>query len=435
MADDQSPQPGNAGPPPIPDPQKLQPGELSSRHKRWIFYGVMGLVLLIVLANLIGTTAPAPVRTPAQAGTQLPQNPTPAQIRDLENTLKQEQARLLEETTRHAQQLQRERASQAQAEMPPISAEDLQRAAALREAAEARQQFQARYGGREGVRDSPSAPRKAQLETEREQRAYKSLFADSLVRQESVGSSDVKQPEALRSASAQLPARTISERPADVPETPKKDIQAARKALDFEPSAQRNYWLPEGTVMEAVLTNRLDADQPGPVNCMITTDIYLPGTRRLVIPQGARVLGEASKVSAFGQQRLAVAFHRIIVPGSQIYSIPLDKKPPALAQAGEVGLHDRVDSHYMSIFGASLAVGAIGGLAQIGNGYSGFGYDPSVQLRNGISQSMAQSSDRILDRFLNRLPTITIREGTRAKVVLTDDLEVPAYDSVNKGVL
>jgi type IV secretory pathway VirB10-like protein len=48
---------------------------------------------------------------------------------------------------------------------------------------------------------------------------------------------------------------------------------------------------------------------------------------------------------------------------------------------------------------------------------------------------MAQSSDRILDRFLNRLPAITIREGTRAKVVLTDDLEVPAYDSVNKGVL
>jgi hypothetical protein len=51
------------------------------------------------------------------------------------------------------------------------------------------------------------------------------------------------------------------------------------------------------------ITNRLDREQPGLVNCMITTDVYLPGTRLLLIPQGARVLGEASKASAFGQQR------------------------------------------------------------------------------------------------------------------------------------
>jgi type IV secretion system protein VirB10 len=168
---------------------------------------------------------------------------------------------------------------------------------------------------------------------------------------------------------------------------------------------------------------------------MITSDVYLPGTRMEVIPQGARVLGEASKVSSFGQQRLAVVFHRILVPGVHPYSIPLDKEPPGLAQAGEVGLHDKVNNHYFSIFGASLAIGAIGGLAQIGNGFSGFGYDPSVQFRNGVSQSMAESSDRVLDRFLNRVPTITIREGTRVKILLTDDLQLPAYDSMHTGGL
>ncbi len=34
---------------------------------------------------------------------------------------------------------------------------------------------------------------------------------------------------------------------------------------------------------------------------------------------------------------------------------------------------------------------------------------------------------QFLDRFLNRLPTITIREGTRVKIILTDDLALPAY--------
>jgi type IV secretion system protein VirB10 len=221
--------------------------------------------------------------------------------------------------------------------------------------------------------------------------------------------------------------------PAPETQTTAALTEKIRKPLDFDPAKQEVYWLPEGTIVEAVLTNRLDGEQPGPVNCMITTDVYLPGTRLLLIPQGARVLGEASKVSAFGQQRLAVAFHRIIVPGLHSYSIPLDKQMPGLAQAGETGLHDKTNSHYASIFGASLAVGAIGGLAQIGNGTTGIVYDPSVQFRNGISQSMAQSADRVLDRFLNRMPTITIREGTRVKVVLTDDLQLPAYDSMNPG--
>jgi type IV secretory pathway VirB10-like protein len=34
---------------------------------------------------------------------------------------------------------------------------------------------------------------------------------------------------------------------------------------------------------------------------------------------------------------------------------------------------------------------------------------------------------------LNVLPTITIREGFRIKVYLTNDLELPAYDAVLKG--
>jgi type IV secretion system protein VirB10 len=47
--------------------------------------------------------------------------------------------------------------------------------------------------------------------------------------------------------------------------------------------------------------------------------------------------------------------------------------------------------------------------------------------RQGVASQMSQSSARILDRRLSRLPTITIREGHRVKVYLTSDLELPAY--------
>jgi type IV secretory pathway VirB10-like protein len=433
MADENTPSASETTTPPMPNPQNLQPSGLSNKHKRWMFYGVMGAVLLIILANIVATNQPTTPTSPARRGTaQQQQNPTPAQIRDWENNLKQQEAQLLGETARHAQQLARDRA--AQGEVQPMTADDLQRAAALHDAAQARAQFQQTYGTGAGPTTQLSA-QKSQLQAEKEQQAYKSLFADSVVRQESVNPSAPPQPAPAPQQRPDSSPQSVTTSAPDPHAQEKPVMEKERKPLDFSPSAQPTFWLPEATVMEAVLTNRLDGDAVGPVNCMITTDVYLPGTRMEVIPQGARVLGEASKVSSFGQPRLAVAFHRILVPGVHPYSIPLDKESPGLAQAGEVGLHDKVNNHYLSIFGASLAIGAIGGLAQIGNGFSGFGYDPSVQFRNGVSQSMAESSDRVLDRFLNRMPTIRIREGTRVKILLTDDLQLPAYHSMHTGGL
>ena len=46
----------------------------------------------------------------------------------------------------------------------------------------------------------------------------------------------------------------------------------------------------------------------------------------------------------------------------------------------------------------------------------------------GVANSLSQSSLRILDRYLNVLPTMTIREGHRVKIYLTQDLMLPAYD-------
>jgi type IV secretion system protein VirB10 len=98
-----------------------------------------------------------------------------------------------------------------------------------------------------------------------------------------------------------------------------------------------------------------------------------------------------------------------------------------LSQIGETGLRDQVNHHYIHIFGTSLAIGAIAGLTQANTQY---GYNTSAldNYRQGVSQSIAQSSLRILDRFLNVLPTFTIREGNRVKVYLSDDLLLPSYE-------
>ncbi len=186
----------------------------------------------------------------------------------------------------------------------------------------------------------------------------------------------------------------------------------------------KGYRLFEGTVLETVLTNRLNGAFAGPVNCMVTTDVYSHDRQRLLIPKGSRVLGEAKQVDNFGQQRLAVVFHRIIMPDG--FSVSLDQFQ-GLNQIGETGLRDKVNRHYAQVFGVSLAIGAIAGLAQANTRY-GLEVSGTDAYRQGVASSLSQSSMRILDRFLNILPTFTIREGHRVKIYLAGDLLVPAYD-------
>jgi type IV secretory pathway VirB10-like protein len=98
-----------------------------------------------------------------------------------------------------------------------------------------------------------------------------------------------------------------------------------------------------------------------------------------------------------------------------------------LNQIGETGLRDQVNHHYGQVFGISLAVGAIAGLATINTG-SGLNASGVDAYRQGVATNLSQSSLRILDKYLNVLPTFTIREGHRIKVILSDDLELPAYE-------
>ena len=188
-------------------------------------------------------------------------------------------------------------------------------------------------------------------------------------------------------------------------------------------SASHNTVLLEGTIIETVLTNRLDSSFSGPVNCMVTTDVYAHDHQTLLIPRGTRILGEVRKLETLGEQRLAVIFHRLIMPDGS--SVSLDQFK-GLDQIGQTGLLDQVNHHYLQIFGVSLAIGAIAGLSQATTRY-GLDESGAQAYEQGVAGSLSQSSLHILDRYLNVLPTFTVREGHRIKVYLSQDLLLPSY--------
>ena len=225
----------------------------------------------------------------------------------------------------------------------------------------------------------------------------------------------------VASAAPVLPTTASAAPAASVAATVQADATTGETA-----SREPRYRLFEGTVIDTVLTNRLDGTFTGPVNCLVSVPVYAADQQHLVIPAGARVLGESKAVNTFGQSRLAVVFHRILLPnGSHIDLNGFH----GLNQVGDLGLQDQVDRHYAQIFGVSLALGAIAGFAQAQSsvGLDATGLDV---YRQGVAANVSQSATRILDRFLNLLPTVTIREGHRIKVYLANDLDLPAYREI-----
>jgi type IV secretory pathway VirB10-like protein len=412
--------PGVAVVAPVTDRRPAPKGVLPRGMQAWLMAGVAGGMVLIIVLTGRPTPAARPLQVPA-ADT----SPNPDRLREYQDRLRVAEARAAQEAN--------------SASIAPS-----------RPSSESREP---RTG---------SAP--DSVASERKRRAYESLFAGNVVlsrrpdaerpnpqgpatpgvvaravpaAQETVATPSVDQiadavvratvragtPVASAAPPAQAPIASSSRpRPAAVDET------ASRVQTGPISSASPLHRIVEGTIIDTVLTNRLDGGSAAPINCLVTNPVFSHSGRDVVIPAGARVLGDTKAVQAFGETRLAIAFHRLVMPDGSSFTLD---RPPGLNQIGDAGLRDQVNQHYWSTFGAAAAVGLVSGLSQFlgAAGLSAGQGNRTVIIAGGVTDATSQSGLQVMNRFLNRLPTITIREGHRIKVYLTSDLELPAYHS------
>ena len=230
---------------------------------------------------------------------------------------------------------------------------------------------------------------------------------------ETMAGSTAEGGEARRGAGAQ----TVSD------QQPKQAGKSNSMApYDFDSYQGQLYRVFEGTVLEGVVTNHIDGGLNGPILIMLTTDYYSHDHQQLLMPQGTRLIGTVQSVGNAQQRKMFVTFHRAICPDG--FSLELDKYV-GLDPLGTTGLATKVDHGYLQAFAAAAAVGGLGGLAQIGN--SGSVLSPSTQIRDGISEQSAAEGEQVLNHFLNRLPIITLKEGSRARVYIGTDILIPSY--------
>jgi type IV secretion system protein VirB10 len=202
----------------------------------------------------------------------------------------------------------------------------------------------------------------------------------------------------------------------------KRDFLAMRveprpvSASRFEPVASP-YILQAGSVIAAALITGIRSDLPGQISAQVTSNVYDSSTGRLLlIPQGARLIGEYDSSVVFGQNRVLLAWNRLILPDGR--SIVLERQPGG-DLAGYAGLQDKVDNHWGGIARAALLSTILGVGVQVG----GSGDDDLIRaIRQGTSDTISQAGQQIVRRQLNVQPTLTVRPGYPVRLIVTRDL-------------
>ena len=425
---------------PHPEPElrqtKEQPkGVLQKNLKTFVYLGAALLVIVAALFSSNGNKTPSQQAAKGQPPQPMLQDNTDNNVRDLKNQVQAER-----------QKEQQQAALAAAAQDPALTA-----------AATPAQQAAAAAYGPTGVaapcapgQPCPQAPpgngqpnaqpqltplqqQMQELAAKERERADESRFASNLAYtrttdQQQRPAQGPQQTSASTTSPNQHPAETslVAPRaPDDPPETAagyKRPVEANIDSATGQP-----YLVYEGTVLDTILMNRLDGDAAGPVKVLVSEPLYSHDRQHVLIPDGTIALGEAKKIGAagFGQQRrMAIVFHRLIMPDG--YSMDLDQFH-GLDQIGEEGAKDKVNNHYLQIFGASIALGLVAGAGEIEQGGGTISTSGSQAFTTGAAGSVSQSATTILDRFMQIPPTITIREGHRIKVYFTQDMLLPAY--------
>lgn len=210
------------------------------------------------------------------------------------------------------------------------------------------------------------------------------------------------------------------------------DGDESRWFLDSRMDIPGKFVLRAGGVIPAILLSGINSDLPGQILAQVSQDVYDTATGRyLLIPQGTRLIGAYSSEVIYGQNRVFAAWQRLIFPDGRAYDIG---SQPATTGAGYAGLRDRVNMHFMRVFGSALLMSAIvGGISysqddtstsgSYGDGEASRNNALSSTMSEALGQQLGQVTVEMIRRNMNIAPTLEVRPGFRMNVMLVKDVQ------------
>lgn len=184
------------------------------------------------------------------------------------------------------------------------------------------------------------------------------------------------------------------------------------------------YELRAGFVIPGTMITGVNSDLPGQIMAQVSQNVYDTATgKHLLIPQGSRVVGTYSNDVAYAQERVMIAWQRIVFPDGKALDIgSMAGSDPS----GYAGFKDKVNHHFWRIFGSAGALSVItAGVTLSQDTDSDSGSDrqrASDALSESMGQVLGQTMAQMISKNLNIAPTIEIRPGYRFNIMVSKDL-------------
>lgn len=239
--------------------------------------------------------------------------------------------------------------------------------------------------------------------------------------------------------------------------------------LEYHKVAQQSkYELKEGSLIDGIMISGINSDLPGKIIAQVSKNIYDSTTGKiLLIPQGTKLIGRYSSVVAYAQDRVALGWTRMIFPNGDSLNLG---NMGGVDQEGYSGLKDKVNNHYVRLFGQVALISffqavpalvnpskssskqtttivteteeVIAGMDEDGkpiivtlkktkpvtttsSSSTGSNSDFESKYKESYGQTVAQVGVDLAKRNMSIQPTIKVRQGKKFKIIVTKDMLLP----------
>jgi type IV secretion system protein VirB10 len=187
------------------------------------------------------------------------------------------------------------------------------------------------------------------------------------------------------------------------------------------------YEIKAGHIIPAAMVSGINSDLPGQIIAQVRENVYdTANGEYLLIPQGTRLVGTYDSQIAYGQERVLIAWNRLIFPDSSSLDL---KAMPGSDIAGYAGFTDKVDHHYFRTFGSAVLMSVISAGAQLSQPQvsNNTNQAPSTgqTVAASLGSQLSQTGNTLLQKNLNIQPTLKIRPGYLFNVMVNKDLVLP----------
>ena len=180
--------------------------------------------------------------------------------------------------------------------------------------------------------------------------------------------------------------------------------------------------LSAGTIIPARLMSGINTDVSGQVTAQILSDVYDSARKKILIPQGSKILGtyERNQVT---HGRVPIKFTQMILPDGN--SVSMGENVVAVDGAGYTGIKGKIHHHT----GEKLASGAMGsaiaalGSLAAGNTSSKETYSAGQLATQGAMANLINVTSKMFEQSSKIEDTVTVEPGYEFQVYITKDLE------------